>query len=632
MTTRIFVLISTFILVQCWASLAQNPATLQNRGQEKSNWCWNACSEMILDWHGTDVSQTQVADWAVAGADVGNYLQTGEGGIGPWKVPFFDIVFFRRGVNQVLRHFGNAGSEYFPNPLTLSEAQGFIDQGRPFIYAISFPGSSVGHVGVVKGYVGALLRLEDPWPIDSAPAPGKPGISNVSVNHSILLGTDTISYLYAIGLASTSGRKSNWMQTLVYGKSLDLVFLIDSTGSMGSSINNVKSQATALLNLLKEEFNDLRVAVVDYRDYPQSPYGAPSDYLTNVRTAFTTNTSVAASAINAISAAGGADWPEAVFSAVYRCAEGSIIGGWREEASVRRHIVMMGDAPGHSPEPFPGGRSFSDCVAALNSPERPVSLQALLVGSDSDAASQFGNLTTASGGRMLTNVSSSQAAEAFGTIFNDIAKGRFPVGEIADGYPTFEFPSIVAPSLGGGPSIKNVSVQIQTYDQKRERWRNIRRLKVPTGAVSQVANKRLLPVGNYRWLLTGKASSVIPTYPDGSTSPKVKGGKFTEDEFTEFARLPNPPGTVTKFTPTTNLPSGKTFEVFFEDQANTDAFAIRTVIGGKSRTTIVRRARVGDGGEGVLSAVIKVKPNESFSWYIQGLNYDRKRADSSAWN
>ena len=37
--------------------------------QEKSNWCWAACSQAILKYYGTNKTQTQIANYAVNGAN-----------------------------------------------------------------------------------------------------------------------------------------------------------------------------------------------------------------------------------------------------------------------------------------------------------------------------------------------------------------------------------------------------------------------------------------------------------------------------------------------------------------------------------------------------------------------------------
>ena len=117
---------------------------------------------------------------------------------------------------------------------------------------------------------------------------------------------------------------------------LDYVFLIDTTGSMGSHINSVKSNAKNLIQTkLLNGARDCRVAVVDYRDFKEHT-GSSNDYEYKVRCEFTTDAATAISAINSLSANGGGDTPESVYSGIHACIEGNgaKIGGWRPNALI----------------------------------------------------------------------------------------------------------------------------------------------------------------------------------------------------------------------------------------------------------------------------------------------------------
>lgn len=46
----------------------------------------------------------------------------------------------------------------------------------------------------------------------------------------------------------------------------DIVFVIDTTGSMGSVINNVKTNITNFVNTLIENNVDVRLGLIDYKD------------------------------------------------------------------------------------------------------------------------------------------------------------------------------------------------------------------------------------------------------------------------------------------------------------------------------------------------------------------------------
>ena len=175
---------------------------------------------------------------------------------------------------------------------------------------------------------------------------------------------------------------------------LDLCLLIDSTGSMGDSISAVKSAAINIINEALGKSSNNRVSVVDYRDFPDGSHGDSGDYVSRVRTPFTSNSSSIISAINSISVDGGADWEEAAFSAIANCIKGTL-GGWRKNA--KRVIMLMTDAPPHEPEPYTGYTRSSitsmlkaggdiqlEGVSAASDDEvlsGPISLWPILVGS-----------------------------------------------------------------------------------------------------------------------------------------------------------------------------------------------------------------------------------------------------------
>jgi murein DD-endopeptidase MepM/ murein hydrolase activator NlpD len=206
-------------------------------------------------------------------------------------------------------------------------------------------------------------------------------------------------------------------------KTLDLVFCIDSTGSMADDIENVKAAASRIVNRAVTFFSYPRMAVVDYRDFPISPYGAPGDYTFKARTPFTTSASTTVAAIQSIQVGGGADTEEAVYSALAQCIDGSDLSGWRKDP-VGRAIILMGDAPPHDPEPFTGytkaaivalakkggviyrgsfvPRAAKDAGATLAAAEEPASgpiaIYSIVVGNDAEAAAVFANLANSTGG------------------------------------------------------------------------------------------------------------------------------------------------------------------------------------------------------------------------------------------
>ncbi len=84
------------------------------------------------------------------------------------------------------------------------------------------------------------------------------------------------------------------------GQCIDLVFVIDSTGSMGGAINNIKAGLVNILTLADNQSGgNLRAAVVAHWDD------------VHVLQAMTNDMVAVTTALNSLAASGGAGWPEA---------------------------------------------------------------------------------------------------------------------------------------------------------------------------------------------------------------------------------------------------------------------------------------------------------------------------------
>lgn len=110
---------------------------------------------------------------------------------------------------------------------------------------------------------------------------------------------------------------------------VDVAFAMDTTASMGGSINNLKSalQGTLLANL-QAAIPDVGLAIVDYKDYPVSPHGNGGDFPVLVRQSVTTDLAAAQSAVAQYGASGGGDGPESQIPAMQHILTGEALA-WR---------------------------------------------------------------------------------------------------------------------------------------------------------------------------------------------------------------------------------------------------------------------------------------------------------------
>ncbi len=137
---------------------------------------------------------------------------------------------------------------------------------------------------------------------------------------------------------------------------LDLCFIVDTTGSMGDDIENAKENMVDILGKLSEKTPDYRVALVDYRDFPER--AGYSDYPSKVQLNFSSDNDAIVDAINALSLGSGGDWKETVYSGIH-----SALGlDWRPRS--QKIIIILGDAPPLDPEPVTG-YTYDDVIEAL---------------------------------------------------------------------------------------------------------------------------------------------------------------------------------------------------------------------------------------------------------------------------
>ena len=121
------------------------------------------------------------------------------------------------------------------------------------------------------------------------------------------------------------------------GKTLEMVFVIDTTGSMGGLIEGAKQKIWGIINevMQKEAQPRVRVGLVAFRDHGDS-------YVTKVLP-LTEDLDQVYSNLMDYNAAGGGDTPEAVGSALV---DGISKAGWsRSRPGLAQIIFLVGDAP-----------------------------------------------------------------------------------------------------------------------------------------------------------------------------------------------------------------------------------------------------------------------------------------------
>ena len=122
--------------------------------QVYSNGCWAGCSQAILEYYRTEVSQTQLLNYATEGYNAGVPL-CGEG---------YDYFYgiWVKGIDLILNYFGGISSicydDYY---FTIDGIASEINSGRPIQIKITFWEGGF-HAQVIVGIEGNYVYLMDP--------------------------------------------------------------------------------------------------------------------------------------------------------------------------------------------------------------------------------------------------------------------------------------------------------------------------------------------------------------------------------------------------------------------------------------------------------------------------------------
>lgn len=113
----------------------------------------------------------------------------------------------------------------------------------------------------------------------------------------------------------------------------DVYFLMDTTGSMNSSITALRNDLSSFIPQVRAEIPDVWIGVGEFKDYAccgggaRPNYGGPSDFAYRNNQNLTPDASLAVAALNQWRATGGADGPESHVPAVWAIATGMGLPG-----------------------------------------------------------------------------------------------------------------------------------------------------------------------------------------------------------------------------------------------------------------------------------------------------------------
>lgn len=211
----------------------------------------------------------------------------------------------------------------------------------------------------------------------------------------------TVSRAVAPGATITIDKTAH---TPVIPPKPDVLFLADTTGSMGPAINNVRTNAGLIMSTVRAAQSDSQFGAAEYKDFNCAI--DPIPYRLNQ--AITANTADVQTGINMWTTVpgGGCDVPEAQLNALYQLSTDAATG-WRAEST--RVIAWFGDSGGHDPS---NGHTLAQVIAALQAAD--IRVIAIPVSGEDLAGftAQATQITTATGGVLLPAATADQVASA----------------------------------------------------------------------------------------------------------------------------------------------------------------------------------------------------------------------------
>ncbi|KAH3722440.1 Alpha-protein kinase vwkA [Pelomyxa schiedti] len=121
---------------------------------------------------------------------------------------------------------------------------------------------------------------------------------------------------------------------------LDVVFVVDETGSMGGQIAVVQNNIRSMVDSIRAMASDSMFGLIGYRDHSDK-------WVVTVHTQLTRKISEVKRGVKEMAAEGGGDYPEAVADAYYPLPQFYQLVRLDWRASSTKTAVFIADAPPH---------------------------------------------------------------------------------------------------------------------------------------------------------------------------------------------------------------------------------------------------------------------------------------------
>jgi len=245
------------------------------------------------------------------------------------------------------------------------------------------------------------------------------GVSQLVFTDGFETGDTSLWGLYAVWLPPGTVDQTFYVEFAPVDSLADLVFSMDTTGSMGGEIANLQSALNNIAAAASALVPDTNFAAASWRDFPIDPFGSPGDLPWQLLQKVTSNLTSVQSAISSMSAAGGGTTTaESGYEALYQLGTGAGVswppsgsvppypgpglGGAGFRAGAQPLAIHVTDATSNDASDYgaavPNAHSKSQAFAALTA--LGVRVLTVFSGTDAPADSQAREIATATGARV----------------------------------------------------------------------------------------------------------------------------------------------------------------------------------------------------------------------------------------
>jgi hypothetical protein len=134
----------------------------------------------------------------------------------------------------------------------------------------------------------------------------------------------TTDFFFVLPYVDPAGQVTKPLDFGTAVPALDVMFDMDTTGSMGGEIETLQSSLTGtVIPGIRDQVTNSQFGAASVRDFPVGSYGGSGDQPFQLLQAITSNASAVQSAVNGMSAGGGGDTPEGQMEALYQTATGA---------------------------------------------------------------------------------------------------------------------------------------------------------------------------------------------------------------------------------------------------------------------------------------------------------------------